>query len=335
MLKKITLILFLIISTISFNLNVAAKNDTNLVNIYFFHSDTCSHCKEELKFLNTLEKRYSNIKIYKYEIHNEENLEILKKVEKIYADKFNSVPLTIIGNEPYTGFSEKNKIKFIKTIEYFSKYGYEDKIGKYLNIKLPTYEIDKNTIELDKFIDTYHNYNLLGFKTDNLETNNISLLLGILLSLNFISLLGIVLVLLVLSKLKEEILKIKSIILYILNITILLLKSLVDNNILTIIIFILLIIGVIYNIIKNNKYNRYLNIIIIISITINLILTYLTNKNILIFKNILNLNKLTGLNLVYYYCNCLIIYFIINFILIYIGYTMIKKIEIKSPINEN
>ena len=41
-------------------------SEKNTVNIYFFHSNTCSHCKAEEKFLKKLEKNYDYVKVYRY-----------------------------------------------------------------------------------------------------------------------------------------------------------------------------------------------------------------------------------------------------------------------------
>ena len=59
----------------------------NLVNIYLFHSDSCKHCQKEIKLLDELEEKYDNIKIYKYEISKEENIELLMKVGELFNAK--------------------------------------------------------------------------------------------------------------------------------------------------------------------------------------------------------------------------------------------------------
>ena len=48
MIKKIRLILFIIIPIFIGIINVDANTQKNLVNIYLIHSNTCSHCKEEI-----------------------------------------------------------------------------------------------------------------------------------------------------------------------------------------------------------------------------------------------------------------------------------------------
>ena len=48
-----------------------------------FHSYTCKHCKEEIKLLDELEKEYDNIKVYKYEVNENGNGELLKNISEI------------------------------------------------------------------------------------------------------------------------------------------------------------------------------------------------------------------------------------------------------------
>lgn len=85
--------------------------DKNLVNIYLFHSDTCPHCREEIKLLDELEKEYDNIKIYKFEISEEENSLFFSKIANIYNVKTTSVPFTIIGNKTFSGYNSENTKK--------------------------------------------------------------------------------------------------------------------------------------------------------------------------------------------------------------------------------
>ena len=63
--KKFSKILVLLLALVMWSNRVFAAD--NLVNIYFFHSNTCSHCKAEGKLLEELMNEYDNIKIYKYE----------------------------------------------------------------------------------------------------------------------------------------------------------------------------------------------------------------------------------------------------------------------------
>ena len=131
-LKKIlcSIILFIIlmIPILKVNAKENLEKEKNIVNLYFFHSNSCSHCNEEKKLLTKLEQKYPNLKIYYYEVSNEKSKEVLLIAKEIYDIKTNGVPITIIGEEVYLGYNYNiNKINFIKTIEYYSNYGYQDK----------------------------------------------------------------------------------------------------------------------------------------------------------------------------------------------------------------
>ncbi len=102
--KKIIRVLIIIIS-LFIGINLILAKDNNTVNIYLFHSKYCSHCKEEIKLLNRIEKKYSNVYIYKYEISDsEEEIEI---ASNIYNIEIETVPTLISGEKIYTGYSDE------------------------------------------------------------------------------------------------------------------------------------------------------------------------------------------------------------------------------------
>lgn len=166
--KKLGRVLLFLITILIINIScVKADTEKNLVNIYFFHSDTCPHCKEELKLLNDLEQEYSNIRIYKYEINTDNNGQLLLDVAQLFDTKVSGTPFTVIGDKVYKGFSYENgKAKFIRTIEYYSDNGYQDRVGEYIgNIELPTYSIGKDSQgddskTIDEYIEEKESYKL-------------------------------------------------------------------------------------------------------------------------------------------------------------------------------
>ena len=182
--NKISKLFILIITLVIGICNVYAE-DKNLVNIYLFHSNTCPHCKEEIKLLDELEKKYNNIKIYKYEISDKTNSEHLNKVADMYNIAINGTPFTVIGDKYFKGFSKDNaKSKFIATIEYYSNNGYNDRVGLYIgNIPLPTYEVNENNISIDEYISDRTNYkiSILGKKIElkSLTLPIIAILIGL------------------------------------------------------------------------------------------------------------------------------------------------------------
>lgn len=184
--KRSLKVLFLVICLFSFCNVVNAVSEKNLVNIYLFHSYTCKHCKEEIKLLDELEKEYDNIKVYKYEVNENENGELLKNISEIMGSKVTGTPYTIIGNKVFSGYDyENSKGRFKGAIEYYSKYGYEDKVGEYISsIPLPSYEVKDTDPDVDEYISNYISYKvklpLIGeVKLKNLTLPLITVVIGL------------------------------------------------------------------------------------------------------------------------------------------------------------
>ena len=184
--KRSLKILFFVICLFSFCNVVNAVSEKNLVNIYLFHSYTCKHCKEEIKLLDELEKEYDNIKVYKYEVNENENGELLKNISEIMGSKVTGTPYTIIGNKVFSGYDyENSKGRFKGAIEYYSKYGYEDKVGEYISsIPLPSYEVKDTDPDVDEYISNYISYKvklpLIGeVKLKNLTLPLITVVIGL------------------------------------------------------------------------------------------------------------------------------------------------------------
>lgn len=184
--KRSLKILFLVISLFSFCNVVNAVSEKNLVNIYLFHSYTCKHCKEEIKLLDELEKEYDNIKVYKYEVNENGNGELLKNISEIMGSKVTGTPYTIIGNKVFSGYDyENSKGRFKGAIEYYSKYGYEDKFGEYISsIPLPSYEVKDTDLDVDEYINDYISYKvklpLIGeVKLKNLTLPLVTVVIGL------------------------------------------------------------------------------------------------------------------------------------------------------------
>ena len=184
--KRSLKILFLVICLFSFCNVVNAVSEKNLVNIYLFHSYTCKHCKEEIKLLDELEKEYDNIKVYKYEVNENGNGELLKNISEIMGSKVTGTPYTIIGNKVFSGYDyENSKGRFKGAIEYYSKYGYEDKVGEYISsIPLPSYEVKDTDPDVDEYISNYISYKvklpLIGeVKLKNLTLPLVTVVIGL------------------------------------------------------------------------------------------------------------------------------------------------------------
>jgi len=74
--------------------------------VNFFYSDICPHCEKEEVFLDQLEQEYGDrIAINRYEISEQENLELFKKFIKESGKPVNGVPATFIGEDVIVGFN--------------------------------------------------------------------------------------------------------------------------------------------------------------------------------------------------------------------------------------
>ncbi len=98
------------------------KEDEDKLNIYFFYSKTCPHCKEEEKLFEELYEKFKNINILEYEISDKKSLDLYFDLTKDLKDFDNStisVPVTIIGSQHVRGYYTRSTTgeKIINMIE--------------------------------------------------------------------------------------------------------------------------------------------------------------------------------------------------------------------------
>lgn len=153
--KKIKYI-FLFILSFLFILPSINAEEKKQVNVYLFHSNTCSHCKAEIEFLNEIQKEYENLKINLYEINDvKENKELMINIkEKLNIDS-PMVPFTVIGDYYYIGYNDGVKDEIKNLIE---KYTSEEQ-----------YDVIKDIID---------GKDVSNFKIKNGEINKISTVFG-------------------------------------------------------------------------------------------------------------------------------------------------------------
>ena len=138
--RKILLVFVLLVMCFSFK-DVFAKEQ---IKVYLFHGDGCPHCAEETKFLDKLEKKYSEIKVIKYEVWNDKsNALLMKRVGSKYDVATNSVPFTVISGTTLSGYSESTGVTIERIIKYYKKNPKEniDYVSKIKNGTLDDVEI--------------------------------------------------------------------------------------------------------------------------------------------------------------------------------------------------
>ena len=74
--------------------------------IYLFYGAECPNCQAEEKFLDDLIKNHPEIQVKRYEVwHNNENLELFKKMAGEKNVKAQAVPTTFVGHQTFVGYA--------------------------------------------------------------------------------------------------------------------------------------------------------------------------------------------------------------------------------------
>lgn len=333
---RLIIVLLLVITT-----SVSAS-DKNLVNIYLFHSNTCSHCREAIRVLDELENKYDNIKVYKYEVSESENSALLSKVGEIYDVKVNSVPFTIIGNKTFSGFSYTDtKRSFMGAINYYSTNGYIDEIAKLKEYEQPTLEIDENRVDIDAYLNNYGTYTfklpIIGeVSTNNISINTTALLMGAIDGFNYNSLLVLLFFIMFLLSIKD---KRKMIILstcfilssFISNFIFMLIPNLNISNNLVYLILTIIIISSILLIGKKDKdisISKQLIGLILITSCLNLIEITTSSSISDTFKEILKVSDINIIENIIYNIVYNFMYIIDEFIIFLIILLMVKETDL-------
>ena len=99
--------------------------DENKVNLYLFHGAECPHCEEERQWLDKIKDDYKDyLNVYYFEVwHDGDNNALMNEVKKEFDITKGGVPLTIVGDEYYVGYSKtigsiiENKIREYAELE--------------------------------------------------------------------------------------------------------------------------------------------------------------------------------------------------------------------------
>ena len=146
------------------------------VDIYYFYSTTCSSCEKTSKYIDKLEKEYSNIEIKKYNIYQGKNEKYLKKYCQEYSvdkESFGMVPIVFIRD------------KYL--LDYKDIY---EKLERYIqsNNNIPTKVISYKVVENNDEIVGWKSLNIikvmLAALINGINPCSISMLLFLLILLN-------------------------------------------------------------------------------------------------------------------------------------------------------
>ncbi len=71
----------------------------------FYHTNSCSHCRDEIKWFAILKKQYPDVQIQQYEIADRDNYDRMQKRLKELGKTYHGTPVNIIGNDVVNGFN--------------------------------------------------------------------------------------------------------------------------------------------------------------------------------------------------------------------------------------
>lgn len=86
--------------------------------IYFFWGDGCPHCEEERQYLDELRRLHPSLEIRDYEVwHSKKNAGLMSAMLQAQGVKSSGVPVTFVGDQMFSGFTEQIRLSLGKTIE--------------------------------------------------------------------------------------------------------------------------------------------------------------------------------------------------------------------------
>ena len=108
--------------------------DDNKINFYLFHGAECPHCEEEREWIESIKEKYNDkINFYLFEVwHDKNNPKMMLDIKDRLNITQNGVPLTIIGDKHFLGFSDTTKSQIQNTIDEYL----EDESKNTINIPI-------------------------------------------------------------------------------------------------------------------------------------------------------------------------------------------------------
>lgn len=99
------------------------ETEKNKLNLYLFHGQECPHCEEEREWLKEIKIKYKDVlNIYYYEVwHDTNNAKIMENISKELSVARKGVPLTIIGDKYFVGYSDATGSRIESTIKEYAE----------------------------------------------------------------------------------------------------------------------------------------------------------------------------------------------------------------------
>lgn len=152
--KKFLILLIALLLVIPTSVNASET----VIDIYLFYSNTCPHCAKEKEYLSDLQENDPNINVYTYEVsENQENSDLLDKVQTLIDGETPYVPYTVIGSEYRVGFNNSTKLEIENIIKSYREGDYVNIVGGIIDGSITedninTY-LEESEVEVDDTVD--------------------------------------------------------------------------------------------------------------------------------------------------------------------------------------
>lgn len=115
-----------------------ASQQKNTVNIYLFWGSDCPHCADAKEVLEPYINAHDNIDYKKFEVYyNTDNQKLMQSVGSALGINSSGVPLIVVGDKSYTGFSNKTGDDIKDRLEYCSLQACPDSVAEVVGVPKP------------------------------------------------------------------------------------------------------------------------------------------------------------------------------------------------------
>lgn len=116
----------------------AADSQKNTVNLYIFWGDGCPHCAHAKKYLEPYVRSHDNIGYKAFEVYNDTaNQKKMKAVGELLDITASGVPLIVVGDKPFVGFTDGTGREIVDRLDYCSVRTCPDSVASVLGFPRP------------------------------------------------------------------------------------------------------------------------------------------------------------------------------------------------------
>ncbi|NCU38569.1 hypothetical protein EOL96_05955 [Candidatus Saccharibacteria bacterium] len=134
---------------------VSAESKENTVNLYLFWGDGCPHCAHAKETLEPYAADHANINYYPFEVYySSKNQQYMQAIGEKLNIEASGVPLIIVGDKSYLGYSDTTGYEIISRLTYCSTNACSDSVASIVGVETPeARDIDQTEASEDETAD--------------------------------------------------------------------------------------------------------------------------------------------------------------------------------------